>query len=59
MNLTIEWEQARQIEITVDGEIQTIWTTEDVVQKYLEEANIEVAEHDAITPAADAEVGRR
>ena len=27
-NLAIEWEQARQIEITVDGEIQTINTTE-------------------------------
>ncbi|WP_144513569.1 G5 and 3D domain-containing protein [Bacillus sp. FJAT-22090] len=56
-NLAIEWEQARQIEITVDGEIQTITTTEDLVSEILAKANVPVNEHDAITPAADAEVG--
>ena len=56
-NLAIEWEQARQIEITVDGEIQTINTTEHLVSEILAKANVQVNEHDAITPAADAEVG--
>lgn len=56
-NLAIEWEQARQIEITVDGEVQTITTTEDLVSEILAKANVPVNEHDAITPAADAEVG--
>lgn len=56
-NLSIEWEQARQIKISVDGEIQTLTTTEDLVSKILAKANVAVTEHDAITPAADAEVG--
>lgn len=56
-NLSIEWEQARQIEITVDGKIQTLTTTEELVSEILAKANVAVTEHDAITPAADAEVG--
>ncbi len=56
-NLKIEWEQARQIEITVDGKIQTVQTTDDVVSEILAKANVAYTEHDAITPAADAEVG--
>lgn len=56
-NLEIEWEQARQIEITVDGKIQTVQTTDDLVSEVLAKANVPYTEHDAITPAADAEVG--
>ncbi|WP_277586844.1 G5 and 3D domain-containing protein [Psychrobacillus antarcticus] len=56
-NLSIEWEQARQIKISVDGEIQTLTTTDDLVSEVLAKANVAVTEHDAITPAADAEVG--
>ncbi|QUG39893.1 DUF348 domain-containing protein [Psychrobacillus sp. INOP01] len=56
-NLSIEWEQARQIEITVDGEIQTLIATDDLVSEILAKANVAVTEHDAITPAANAEVG--
>lgn len=56
-NLAIEWEQARQIEITVDGKIQTINTTADLVSEVLAKANVQVNEQDAVTPAADAEVG--
>ncbi|MEK4484028.1 ubiquitin-like domain-containing protein [Psychrobacillus sp. FSL H8-0484] len=56
-NLSIEWEQARQIEITVDGKNQTITTTADLVSEVLAKAKVQVNEHDAITPAADAEVG--
>ena len=56
-NLSIEWEQARQIKISVDGETQTLTTTEDLVSEILAKANVAVTEHDAITPAADAEVG--
>ena len=56
-NLTIEWEQARQIEITVDGKTKTVSTTEDLVSEILAKADVPIREHDAITPAADAEVG--
>lgn len=56
-NLSIEWEQARQIDITVDGKKQTITTADDLVSEILAKANVPINEHDAITPAADAEVG--
>lgn len=56
-NLSIEWEQARQIKITVDGKIQTITTTDNLVSEILAKANVAVTEHDAITPAVDAQVG--
>ena len=56
-DLSIEWEQAIKIEIIVGGETKTISTTADVVSEILAEANVQIAEHDAVTPAADAEVG--
>ncbi|WP_391206145.1 ubiquitin-like domain-containing protein [Psychrobacillus sp. L4] len=56
-NLAIEWEQARQIEITVDGKIKTITTTADLVSEILAKANVQLDEHDAITPSVNAEVG--
>ncbi|WP_391118821.1 ubiquitin-like domain-containing protein [Psychrobacillus sp. L3] len=56
-NLAIEWEQARQIEITVNGKIQTITTTADLVSEILAKANVQLDEHDAVTPAVNAEVG--
>ena len=56
-DLSIEWEQAIKIDIIVGGETKTISTTADVVSEILAEANVQIAEHDAVTPAADAEVG--
>lgn len=55
--LTIEWEQAREITISVDGSQSKLWTTESKVKNILEEANIEVTEHDVLSQALDAEVG--
>ncbi|PZX02846.1 uncharacterized protein YabE (DUF348 family) [Psychrobacillus insolitus] len=56
-DLSVEWEQAIKIDIIVGGETKTISTTADVVSEVLAEANVQIAEHDAVTPAADAEVG--
>lgn len=55
--LSIEWEQAKKITITVDGEIKTIQTTADQVSEVLAEAKIEVSEHDKLIPGLDAKVG--
>lgn len=55
--LSIKWEQANKITITVDGKKQTIQTTADRVSEVLTEAKIEVSEQDKLTPALDAEVG--
>ncbi|WP_431028573.1 ubiquitin-like domain-containing protein [Lysinibacillus sp. LZ02] len=55
--MTITWEQAEEIFISVDGNQSNIWTTEKVVKNILEEANIEVAEHDEVSLGLDTEVG--
>ncbi|MFC7687613.1 ubiquitin-like domain-containing protein [Ureibacillus sp. GCM10028918] len=55
--LTIDWEQAREVTISVDGSQSKVWTTESKVKNILEEANIEVTEHDVLSAALDAEVG--
>ena len=55
--MTIDWEQAKEVTISVDGNQSIIWTTEKRVKNILEEANIEVAEHDDISLSLDTEVG--
>ncbi|EPD49395.1 ubiquitin-like domain-containing protein [Paenisporosarcina sp. FSL H8-0542] len=55
--LSIKWEQAKKITITVDGKKQTIQTTANQVSEVLAEAKIEVSEQDKLTPRLDAKVG--
>ncbi len=55
--MTIDWEQAREVTISVDGSQSKVWTTESKVKNILAEANIEVTEHDKLSAALDAEVG--
>ena len=54
--LTIEWEQAKEVTISVDGSQTKVWTTEKKVKNILEEANIQVTEHDLVSVALDEEV---
>ncbi len=56
-NMTIEWEQAKEVFISVDGKQSSIWTTENVVKNILEEANIKVTEHDQVSQGLDTEIG--
>ena len=56
-DLTINWEQAEEVTISVDGKETTVWTTEKLVENILEEANIQVAEQDKMSFALNAEVG--
>ena len=56
-DMTIEWVQAKEVTISVDGNQSSIWTTEKLVKNILEEANIEVAEHDVLSVGLDTEVG--
>ena len=55
--MTIEWEQAKEVTVSVDGNQSSLWTTEKLVKNILEEANIEVAEHDNLSVGLDTEVG--
>ncbi|KGR89179.1 hypothetical protein CD30_17580 [Ureibacillus massiliensis 4400831 = CIP 108448 = CCUG 49529] len=54
--MTINWEQAREVTISVDGKETSIWTTESKVKDILEEANIEVSEADELSLALDENV---
>lgn len=55
--IAVEWEQAKKVTITVDGEEQTIHTTSDQVSEVLAEAKVNVTEHDKLLPALNARVG--
>ncbi|MGN7478913.1 ubiquitin-like domain-containing protein [Solibacillus silvestris] len=55
--MSIKWEQAKEVVISVDGSQSKVWTTENVVKNILEEANIEVTEHDLVSQSLDTEVG--
>ncbi|ALS75531.1 hypothetical protein AUC31_10095 [Planococcus rifietoensis] len=52
----IEWDEAEQYAVTVDGETRSAWTTENTVAAILEKAEIEVTKHDKVSPALDETV---
>lgn len=55
--LSVRWEQAKEVAIQVGPENTTIWTTEDKVKDVLAQADIDITEHDQVSPALDEEVG--
>lgn len=55
-DIVIEWTEAEQFTVTVDGKATSAWTTLNTVEDILAKANIEITEHDKVTPALDAEV---
>ncbi|MEG0259034.1 MAG: ubiquitin-like domain-containing protein [Lysinibacillus sp.] len=55
--IAIEWEQAKEVTISVDGNQSKVRTTEKLVKNILKEANIEVSEHDLVAKGLDAEIG--
>ncbi|RAZ65840.1 G5 and 3D domain-containing protein [Planococcus maitriensis] len=52
----IEWDEAEQYTVTVDGEARSAWTTENTVSAILEKAEIEVTKYDEVSPALDETV---
>lgn len=54
--LEIRWEQSKQVAIKVDEEEQSLWTTKSTVSDVLEEAGIELTEHDEVSPALTAQL---
>ncbi|NLY79641.1 MAG: DUF348 domain-containing protein [Lysinibacillus sp.] len=54
--MTIEWKEAKQIFITIDGKEQKFWTTETKVKDILKDANIVLSEHDEISLALDEDL---
>lgn len=52
----VEWEQAKEYKVEVDGKQQAAWTTDNTVEAILAKADIEVTEHDKVSPALEEEV---
>ena len=48
--LAIRWEQSKQVAIMIDQEEQSLWTTKQTVSEVLDEAGIELAEYDEVSP---------
>ena len=55
-DVAIEWEQAKEYKVEVDGKQQAAWTTDNTVEAILAKADIEVTEHDKVSPALEEEV---
>lgn len=55
-NVAIEWEEAKQYTVNVDGEAIAAWTTDDTVAGILEKAEISLTEHDKVSPALEEQV---
>ncbi len=54
---SVEWVKARQVTINVDQESQKVWTTEKNLDGLLEQAGIELTEHDSVQPERGSELG--
>lgn len=52
--LAIRWEQSQQVAIMIDEEEQSLWTTKRTVSEVLDEAGIELTEHDEVSPGLSA-----
>ena len=55
-DIVIEWTEADQFTVTVDGKPTSAWTTSNKVEDVLAKAGIEISEHDKVTPALDKEI---
>lgn len=54
--LAIRWEQSKQVALTVGEEEQSLWTTKRTVGEVLEEAGIELTEHDEVSPSLRSKI---
>ncbi|WP_332697223.1 ubiquitin-like domain-containing protein [Halalkalibacter lacteus] len=58
-NMTIAWDQAKKVYVTIQGHEEKVWTTADNVEQLIHELNIEYKEHDFIAPAVSEEITDR
>lgn len=55
-DLSIVWEPAKQVSITIEGKEEKVWTTAKNVEELLQENDIALKEHDKIDLALEAEI---
>jgi uncharacterized protein YabE (DUF348 family) len=58
-NMSITWDQAKQVLVTIQNHEEALWTTADNVEEFVNELNIDVGEHDFIAPALSEEITDR
>ncbi|MFA9458059.1 ubiquitin-like domain-containing protein [Halalkalibacter sp. AB-rgal2] len=54
--MTITWEQAKQVFTMIDGQEDAVWTTSKTVQELIDELEIEYKEHDVVEPDLSAAI---
>lgn len=54
--MTIDWKQAKPVAINMNNDSTTIWTTESTVKDILNEAGVELADHDSVEPSLESRV---
>ncbi|HSI66998.1 MAG TPA: ubiquitin-like domain-containing protein, partial [Planococcus sp. (in: firmicutes)] len=55
-DVAIEWEEAKQYTVDVDGQAVAAWTTDNTVAGVLEKAEISLTEFDKVSPALEEQV---
>ena len=55
-DIALEFEQAKEYTVNVDGKKAAAWTTNNTVREILEKAAIEITEHDKVSPGLDEEI---
>lgn len=58
-NMTVTWDQAKQVFVTIHNHEELVWTTADNVEEFIKELNIEVKEHDLVSPELSEEITDR
>ncbi|WP_088105949.1 G5 and 3D domain-containing protein [Halalkalibacter urbisdiaboli] len=55
-NMVISWEPAKEVNVTIEGEEQVVWTTADTVKELIDELEIAYSKHDKIEPPLSTDV---
>jgi uncharacterized protein YabE (DUF348 family) len=55
-NMKVIWEPAKQVKVLVGNKEKSIWTTADTVKEMLSDKEIELGEHDKISPSLDQKI---
>lgn len=55
-DIALEFEQAKEYSVTVDGQKTAAWTTSNTVREVLKKAAIEITEHDKVSPGLDEKI---
>jgi len=54
--LSIRWEQSKEVAINIDQVEKSIWTTKETIGEALKEADVEITEHDSVSPSLNTKL---